>query len=51
MSLTQLALLDGTRPLPLWDVIGLTLTLTFIFKNACLLIDSKRAPSVSFSYY
>jgi hypothetical protein len=30
MSLTDLALLDGMRPLPLWDVIGLTLTLTFI---------------------
>jgi hypothetical protein len=28
MSLTDLALLDGRRPLPLWDVIGLTLTLT-----------------------
>jgi hypothetical protein len=28
MSLTELALLDGRRPLPLWDVIGLTLTLT-----------------------
>jgi hypothetical protein len=27
MSLTELALLDGRRPLPLWDVIGLTLTL------------------------
>jgi hypothetical protein len=25
MSLTELALLDGRRPLPLWDVIGLTL--------------------------
>jgi hypothetical protein len=25
-SLTELALLDGRRPLPLWDVIGLTLT-------------------------
>jgi hypothetical protein len=30
MSLTQLALLDGRRPLPLGDVIGLTLTVTFI---------------------
>jgi hypothetical protein len=30
MSLTELALLDGKRPLPLWDVIGLTLTLTLI---------------------
>jgi hypothetical protein len=28
MSLTELALLDGRRPLPSWDVIGLTLTLT-----------------------
>jgi hypothetical protein len=28
MSLTELALLDGRRPLPLRDVIGLTLTLT-----------------------
>jgi hypothetical protein len=28
MSLTELALLDGRRPLPLGDVIGLTLTLT-----------------------
>jgi hypothetical protein len=28
MSLTELALLDGRRPLPLWDVTGLTLTLT-----------------------
>jgi hypothetical protein len=27
MSLTELPLLDGRRPLPLWDVIGLTLTL------------------------
>jgi hypothetical protein len=27
MSLTELALLDGRRPLPLGDVIGLTLTL------------------------
>jgi hypothetical protein len=25
MSLTELALLDCRRPLPLWDVIGLTL--------------------------
>jgi hypothetical protein len=30
MSLTELALLDGRRPLPLGDVIGLTLTLTLI---------------------
>jgi hypothetical protein len=30
MSLTELALLDSRRPLPLWDVIGLTLTLTLI---------------------
>jgi hypothetical protein len=28
MSLTELALLDCKRPLPLGDVIGLTLTLT-----------------------
>jgi hypothetical protein len=28
MSLTELTLLDGRRPLPLGDVIGLTLTLT-----------------------
>jgi hypothetical protein len=28
MSLTELALLDGRRPLPLGDVMGLTLTLT-----------------------
>jgi hypothetical protein len=27
-SLTELTLLDGRRPLPLWDVIGLNLTLT-----------------------
>jgi hypothetical protein len=26
MSLTELVLLDGRRPLPLWDEIGLTLT-------------------------
>jgi hypothetical protein len=25
VNLTELALLDGRRPLPLWDVIGLTL--------------------------
>jgi hypothetical protein len=30
MSLTELALLDGRRPLPLGDLIGLTLTLNFI---------------------
>jgi hypothetical protein len=34
MSLTELALLDGRRPLPLWDVIGLTLTLTLTLTNA-----------------
>jgi hypothetical protein len=28
LSLTELALLDDRRPLPLWDVIGLTLTLS-----------------------
>jgi hypothetical protein len=43
MSLTELALPDGRRPLPLWDVIGLTLTLTstpsyaFIFTFSLLL--------------
>jgi hypothetical protein len=36
MSLTELALLDGRRPLPLWDVIGLTLTLTL---GSCRLRD------------
>jgi hypothetical protein len=27
MSLTELAILDGRRPLPLWEVIGQTLSL------------------------
>jgi hypothetical protein len=27
MNLTEIALLDGRRPFPLWDVIRLTLTL------------------------
>jgi hypothetical protein len=33
MSLTELSLLDGRRPLPLWDVIRLTLTLTLNLSN------------------
>jgi hypothetical protein len=34
MSFTELALLDGRRPLPLWDVIGLTtLTLTLTWRQ------------------
>jgi hypothetical protein len=32
MSLTELALLDGRRPLPLGDVIGLTLTLIMFYE-------------------
>jgi hypothetical protein len=38
MSLTELALLDDTRPLPLWDVIGLIkkkiLIYSYIFPSA-----------------
>jgi hypothetical protein len=42
MSLTELALLDGRMPLPLWDVIGLTLTFTLT------LID--ETPHISVRY-
>jgi hypothetical protein len=42
MSLIELALLDGRRPLPLWDVIGLTLTLTFTEVNVRKPIKSRR---------
>jgi hypothetical protein len=34
MSLTELALLEGRRPLPLGDVMGLTLTLTATAQNS-----------------
>jgi hypothetical protein len=37
MSLTELALLEGRRPLPLGDVIGLTVTLTLTLRNEHLL--------------
>jgi hypothetical protein len=40
MSLTELALLVGRRPLPLGDVIGLTLTSTFNILFILLHVDS-----------
>jgi hypothetical protein len=38
MSLRELALLDGRRPLPLWDVIGLILTLTLTLMRSTGLV-------------
>jgi hypothetical protein len=40
MSLTELALLDRRRPLPLGDVIGLTLTLRLVNFNQLTRLDS-----------
>jgi hypothetical protein len=49
MSLTELALLDGRRPLPLGDVIGLnlTLTLTFFFLLGKWEVESILGPRVT----
>jgi hypothetical protein len=40
MRLTELAILDGRRPLPLWDVIGLTLNFNVTYFSAPPLIYS-----------
>jgi hypothetical protein len=49
MSLTELALLDGRRPLPLGDVIGLTLTLIDRKPNNHFINYTKK--SIRFAQY
>jgi hypothetical protein len=46
MSLTELALPDGRRPLPLGDVIGLTLTLTLFMISSNKLTSSPLTKNV-----
>jgi hypothetical protein len=44
MSLTELDLLDGRRPLPLGDVIGLTLTLSVAYNKVTKKGNCKIVP-------
>jgi hypothetical protein len=49
MSLSELALMDGRKPLPLGDVIGLTLTVIRVITTTCLDICCLVLPTLWFA--